>query len=98
MMDRYNRVLEPLESEGPRLHALLARLTRREDVTGGPMRSLAMAGFHGQESHPQGLPALRLPPGQASTGIGSQTERRTAPGRVSPGGRTMPSFVFSATR
>jgi RNA polymerase sigma-70 factor (ECF subfamily) len=40
MMDRYNRVLELLESEGPRLHALLARLTRREGVVGDLLQEL----------------------------------------------------------
>jgi RNA polymerase sigma factor (sigma-70 family) len=40
MKDRHRRVLELLEAEGPRLHALLARLTRREDAVGDLLQEL----------------------------------------------------------
>jgi len=40
MKDRYKKVLKLLEAEGPRLHALLARLTRRQDITGDLLQEL----------------------------------------------------------
>lgn len=42
MTERYKRVRELLDVEGPRLHALLARLTRREDVTGDLLQELVV--------------------------------------------------------
>jgi RNA polymerase sigma-70 factor (ECF subfamily) len=42
MKDRYKRVLELLEADGPHLHRLLARLTRREDVTGDLLQELVI--------------------------------------------------------
>jgi RNA polymerase sigma factor (sigma-70 family) len=40
MNDRGKKVLELLEAEGPRLHLLLARLTRREDAAGDLLQEL----------------------------------------------------------
>jgi len=40
MTDRYKKVLDLLEAEGPRLHTLLARLTRREDIPGDLLQEL----------------------------------------------------------
>jgi RNA polymerase sigma factor (sigma-70 family) len=40
MIDRHKTVLELLDAEGPRLHMLLARLTRREDVVGDLLQEL----------------------------------------------------------
>jgi RNA polymerase sigma factor (sigma-70 family) len=42
MKDRYKKVLELLDEEGPHLHRLLARLTRREDVAGDLLQELAI--------------------------------------------------------
>lgn len=42
MKDRYERVLELLDAEGPRLHGLLARLTRCEDAVGDLMQELVL--------------------------------------------------------
>lgn len=40
MNDRGKKVLELLDAEGPRLHLLLARLTRREEVAGDLLQEL----------------------------------------------------------
>ncbi len=40
MNDRGKKVLELLDAEGPRLHLLLARLTRREDAAGDLLQEL----------------------------------------------------------
>lgn len=40
MKDRHEKVLELLAAEGARLHALLVRLTRREDAVGDLMQDL----------------------------------------------------------
>jgi len=42
MTDRYKRVLDLLDVDGPRLHSLLVRLTRREEVAGDLLQELAM--------------------------------------------------------
>ncbi len=42
MTDRYTKVLELLDAEGPHLHRLLTRLTRREDVTGDLLQELVI--------------------------------------------------------
>jgi RNA polymerase sigma factor (sigma-70 family) len=42
MRDRYEKVLELLDADGPRLHGLLARLTRCEDAVGDLMQELVM--------------------------------------------------------
>ena len=42
MRDRYEKVLELLDAEGPHLHRLLARLTRREDVAGDLLQELVI--------------------------------------------------------
>jgi hypothetical protein len=49
-------------------------------------KELAMARLHGQESHPQGLPALRLPPGYASAAtLLGQALIRIPPVNFAPG-------------
>jgi RNA polymerase sigma-70 factor (ECF subfamily) len=42
MTDRREMVLELLDTEGPRLHALLARLTRREEAAGDLLQELVI--------------------------------------------------------
>jgi RNA polymerase sigma factor (sigma-70 family) len=42
MKDRHGKVLELLDAEGPRLHGLLARLTRCEDAVGDLMQELVL--------------------------------------------------------
>ena len=40
MIERQKKILELLDTSGPRLHRLLARLTRREDVIGDLLQEL----------------------------------------------------------
>ena len=40
MIDRQQKILQLLDTSGPRLHRLLARLTRREDVIGDLLQEL----------------------------------------------------------
>lgn len=40
MVERQEKILELLDTSGPRLHRLLARLTRREDATGDLLQEL----------------------------------------------------------
>ena len=40
MIDRQRKILQLLDTSGPRLHRLLARLTRREDVVGDLLQEL----------------------------------------------------------
>jgi len=42
MADEYKKILELLDADGPRLHTLLTRLTRREDVVGDLMQELVI--------------------------------------------------------
>jgi RNA polymerase sigma factor (sigma-70 family) len=42
MKDRYQKVLDLLDTDGLRLHRLLARLTRRQDVTGDLLQELVI--------------------------------------------------------
>lgn len=54
MADEYKKILELLDADGPRLHTLLTRLTRREDVVGDLMQELVIR-LH----RPQGLETAR---------------------------------------
>jgi RNA polymerase sigma-70 factor (ECF subfamily) len=40
LVERQEKILQLLDASGPRLHRLLARLTRREDVTGDLLQEL----------------------------------------------------------
>ena len=42
MKDRYKKILDLLDTEGPHLHRLLTRLTCREDVTGDLLQELVI--------------------------------------------------------
>ena len=42
MKDRHRKLLELLDTHGARLHAVIARLTRREDVVGDLMQELVV--------------------------------------------------------
>lgn len=42
MTDGYRKILELLDADGTRLHLLLARLTRREDIAGDLLQELVM--------------------------------------------------------
>jgi RNA polymerase sigma factor (sigma-70 family) len=96
MNDRAKRVLELLDAEGPRLHLLLARLTRREEAAGDLLQELVT-----RLCQSRGLEAARDPSAYAYRAAAnlafewrrSQRARRQSESRNGAAPATAPSPV-----